>query len=145
MSAALYALVLAMMLVVQPHGDHKKLARAIADVVASEAPLFDDDTDRTRTTALVVAIAFRESSFRDVTSSTNDHCFMQIHNRPDLLGNASGCVRAGLKAIRASFASCHSLASYVGGGCRNARANRISDDRLQLAARLLIETKTQQQ
>lgn len=139
--SALYVWILAAMLFLAPTRNHEALAHATANVLADEPALFIEDESKLRTAALVVAIEFRESSFRDVTSATRDHCFMQLHDRPDLLGHPEACIRAGLRALRASFTSCPGapLAGYVGGGCSNKRARRISDDRISLAAKLIAE------
>jgi hypothetical protein len=132
------AAVLAMMHHLQPRANHDKLARITAAALIAEPAIFADDDTRLRSAALVVAVMFRESSFRDVTSATNDFCFLQLHARPDLLGHPAACVHAGITALRASLAGpCHSLAGYVGGGCHNPRTVRLSDDRLALAGELL--------
>ena len=63
---ALYWVVLAMMLRLSPSDDpivrHGALAVAIATVVTDENPVFAGDDSRERTSALIVAVAFRESS-----------------------------------------------------------------------------------
>ena len=95
-----------------------------------------------RTAALVVAMAFRESSLRnDVSSATNDYCLMQINKRPDLANDPAMCVRVAMTMIRESMRMCpeYPIAFYASGpiGCTNVRAQRISRDRLALAQRLL--------
>ena len=143
MTAALTTFLLAAMLILQPGRDHQKLAAATASVLASEPPLFADDDSHIRTAALVVAIQFSESSFRnDIISKTNDGCAMQIHNRPDLAKDAVQCVRVGLKLLRASVTACPSspLANYAGFRCSSPRGRWISENRLNIAARLLAET-----
>jgi hypothetical protein len=139
---ALLAFIVAAMTFLQPGIDHTKLARATAQVIDEEPALFLDDEDKLHTASLVVAIMFRESSFRHgVVSPTNDHCEMQVHERPDLDDDRVKCVRTGMRALRASFKACPGapLAQYVGGGCTNKRARRISDDRIHLGAKVFSE------
>lgn len=138
--------VLAAMLLLAPRRDHLEIGRAIASAVDDARPLFVGDEDRLHTAALVVAIAFRESSFRnDVVSKTDDHCLMQVHARPDLGEDVDACVRVALEMIRVSMRACpaHPLAFYAEGptGCSSPRAQRISRDRFGLAARLLREVR----
>jgi hypothetical protein len=139
-------LVLAWMSSLAPGRDHVEAASTIAGVVLDEAPIFRDDADRLKTAALVVAIAYRESAFRnDARSTTNDHCMMQVNRRPDLADDPAACVRVGLAMLRESMRMCpaHPIAFYASGprGCDNARAQRISRDRMAIAARLLREVR----
>ena len=141
--------VLAAMTVLAPGRDHAELGAAIAKVVDAERPLFRDDADRRRTAALVVAVAFRESSLR--ADVVGDHgrsfCAMQIHRSsggsPALLEDAEACSRTGVAMLRASSRVCsaHPVAWYAAGprGCASPRAQRISRDRVALARRLLRE------
>jgi hypothetical protein len=129
--------------VLAPDHDHREMAATIADVVESEPPLFKDDRRRLKTAALVVAVAFRESTFRnDAMSETGDACAMQIHRRPDLADDLEGCIRVGLEMLRESMRMCpaHPIAFFASGprGCSNARAQRISRDRMALARSLLV-------
>jgi hypothetical protein len=129
-----------------PGRDHVELATAIAHVVDSEKALFLADNDHRRTASLVVAIAFRESSFRmNAKSATNDHCALQINGHPELAGDPEGCVRIGLSMLRESMRVCpaHPIAFYAAGpsGCSDARAQRISRDRMAIAARLYATVK----
>ena len=138
------AFVAAAMSLLSPGRDHAELAQAIASVVEAERPLFADDEDRRRTASLVVAIAFRESSFDNAAvSRTNDHCAMGINHRPDLAKFPTECIRTGFAMLRESMRVCpsHPIATYASGprGCFNARAQRISKDRLALAARIVRE------
>ncbi len=133
--------VLASMSSLAPGRDHMANALAISTVVLEEPPLFRGDDDRRRTAALVVAIAFRESSFRnDVKSATNDSCMMQINRRPDLAEDPAACVRVAMTMLRESFRMCpeHPIAFYASGpgACSNVRAQRISRDRMAIAKRL---------
>lgn len=134
--------VLGWMLGLAPGRDHIVNATAIASVVLSEPPLFRGDASRMRTAALVTAIAFRESSFRnDVTSATADSCMMQVHRRPELAEDPAACVRVAMAMLRESMRMCPEfpIAFYASGpgACSNARAQRISRDRMAIAARLV--------
>lgn len=135
------ALVIAMMLSLAPGRDHTPNAAAIARVVESERPLFKGDGSKLRTVSLIVAIAFRESSFNnDAVSRTNDHCMMQVNRRPDLAKDPEACVRVAMTMLRESMRICpaHPVAFYAAGpgACSNARAQRISRDRMWLAGKL---------
>lgn len=136
--------VLAAMGLLAPGRDHLTNATAITTVVLDERPLFQADESRLRTAALVVAIAFRESSFRnDARSATDDGCMMQLHGRHGLA--AEECVRIAMTLLRASMAACpgYPLAVYAEGprGCSSGRAQRISRDRMAIAARLVREVQ----
>jgi len=133
--------VLASMLQLAPGRDHAELATAITRVVLEEPPLFRNDEDRRRTAAFLVAIAFRESSFRNgAKSKTHDYCALQINRRPDLAADPVACVRVAMTMLRESMRMCplHPLAFYASGpgACTNERARRISNDRMAIAARL---------
>lgn len=143
----LAAFVLAAMTLLAPKRDHHVLADAITREVAATPPLFKHDADRHKTAALLVAVAFRESSLRlDVVG---DHgrsfCAYQIHRSsggtPKLLTDADACVHKGMTMLRASMRVCpkYPIAWYAAGprGCRSPRAQRISRDRMWLAARLV--------
>ena len=141
----LYAFVFAAMRLLSP-SPSTEIASAIAQVVADEPPLFRGDDDKRKTAGLIVAVAFRESSFRnDVASGTNDHCLMQVHDRPELASDVVECVRVGIRMLRESMHVCASspLAFYAEGprGCSSERAQRISRDRLSLAQRLVARVQ----
>ncbi len=130
-----------------PGRSHEKNATAIATVVLSEPPLFKNDESRERTAALLVAIAFRESSFRnDVKSKTNDSCMMQINRRPDLAEDVEKCVRVAMTMLRESMRMCpeHPIAFYASGpgACTNERAIKISRDRMALSKRVFAHKTT---
>ena len=144
----MHSWVLAAMLLLAPGRDHHVLADAIDRVVAAEAPLFRDDADKRKTSALLVAVAFRESSFRnDISSKTDDHCAFQVHERPDLKKNAEDCTRVAIAMLRESFKKCPEfpIAWYAAGpkGCADARAQRISSDRMTLARWLLLHVASE--
>lgn len=130
--------VLAGMLLLSPTKDHRPNAVAIATAIDAEQPLFKDDASKLKTAALVVAVAFRESSFdNSAKSPTHDACMMQINRRPDLADDPIECVRVGLAMLRESMRMCpaHPVAFYAEGprGCESPRAQRISRDRLAVA------------
>jgi hypothetical protein len=139
--------VIAAMGLLAPERDHAELAGAIVRAVDAEAPLWKNDDDKRRTAAIVVAVAFRESSLRlGVTGDKGrSFCAMQIHQSSGgtaaLLTDADACVRKGLAMLRASLRTCpaHPVAWYASGpiGCTDARAQRISSDRMALAARVV--------
>lgn len=140
------AWILAAMALLAPGRDHTELATAIAERVDADRPLFKDDDDRHRTAALLVAVAFRESSLR--LDAVGDHgrsfCAFQIHvssgGTRDLLTDADACVGHAVEMIRQSIRidPSHPLAFYARGPrWRSAEARRISDDRVALAKWLL--------
>ena len=140
------ALVVAMMLALAPGRDHSELGGAIARAVESEPAIFKDDASKTKTAALLVAVAFRESSL--TLGAVGDHgqsfCAFQIHRTsgggPALLTDADACARKGMAMLRESARVCraHPVAWYAEGpkGCDSPRAQRISRDRMAIAARL---------
>lgn len=140
---ALYLSILAMMLKLSPseHPEerHGELAKAITLVVTSEGALFKDDTDLSKTSSLIVAIAFRESSFTlNVTGdSGRSVCAMQIHNGPkSLLSDSVGCVREGYRILKESIkVDPSNPVAYYARGPRytSDEARRISRDRMHLA------------
>ena len=124
-----------------PGRDHTQFAGILANSLASEEPLVKGDPDKLRSAALLIAIAFRESSFRlDAKSATNDFCFYQIHNRPELASDPVTCTRVAIRMLRESIRMCksHPVAFFASGpgACSNARAQRISNDRVRLAGRI---------
>ena len=143
---AVFFFVLAAMNALAPGRDHAELATAITARVLAERPLFRGDDDRRRTASTMVAVAFREGSLR--LSAVGDHghsfCTFQIHTSSGgteaLTTDADACVAAAFRILRASARACpeYPVASYASGpgGCTNARAQRISRDRLGLASRL---------
>lgn len=145
--------VLAAMATLAPGRDHGELGGAIARVVESERPLFEKDVDRRRTAALLVAVAFRESTF--VADAVGDggksFCALQIHRSsggtPELLTDPDACVRKGLSMLRTSIKICPKspIAWYASGpnGCVSARAQRISRDRMAIAMHLFTHVHVQ--
>lgn len=141
--------VLAAMTSLAPGRDHTVLATAIAARVLDEPPLFQADVSKLRTAAYLVAVAFRESSL--TLDIAGDHgrsfCAFQIHDSSGgtaaLRSDADACVAKAFGMLRTSMHECPSspLAWYAEGprGCSSARAQRLSRDRLALAARLVRE------
>lgn len=139
--------VLAAMTQLAPGRDHTELGGAIARAVDSNKPLFQNDADHRRTAALLVAVAFRESTFiaNVVGDNGSSFCAFQIHRSaggsPALLVDVDACVRSGMGLLRTSLRVCpsHPIAWYASGplGCKNERAQRISRDRMNLAAYLV--------
>ncbi len=154
----LLAYVLAGIAHLDPNAAHPEIADAIAHVVEDEPPLFRDDDSKQKTASLVLAVAFREGSLGlRVIGDCDKHtakgvcisgprsfCTMQVHQSmggSDALNeDPELCIRAGLRILRSSVRACPSspVAIYASGpnGCGNARAQRISRDRLALAARI---------
>jgi hypothetical protein len=147
--------------ILAPGRSHDRLAEAITTRVQAEAPLFKDDDDRRKTSALLVAIAFRESSLRAdavgdfAGSRPTSFCAFQLHlfamktkegwSGQDLLEDPDKCVAVALRLLRDSMKACptHPIAWYAAGpsGCTLPRAQRISRDRMMLAQRLTRDVR----
>lgn len=148
---AVVAFAAASMQLLAPGRDHTALSTAVAKRVEAEAPLFKEDDDKRRTTAYLVAIAFRESSFKvdAIGDKGRSFCAFQIHETAGgtkaLLTDVDACVGKAFAMLRMSMRLCPAfpLAWYAAGpnGCGNDRAQRISRDRMAIAARLLREVK----
>jgi len=160
--SALFPWIMAASALLAPTREHGRLAEAIASRVEAAPPLFKGDEDRKRTSALLVAIAFRESSLR--ADAVGDHrggkptsfCAFQI-NLPwgaktaegwtgeDLIADPAKCVSAAMTMLRISMQVCPAspLAWYAAGpaGCASERAGRISRDRMAIAARLVRDVR----
>lgn len=143
------AFALAAMGMLVPRVDHTTLAMSIAGVVESEEPLFRDDADKLRTTSFLVAVAFRESSFRldAVGDGGRALCAFQLWAAPRaVLSDAVLCTRIAFERLRESIRACgpsNLLGIYAAGphGCSMPVAKRISRDRQAIAARLLREVQ----
>lgn len=142
----LLAWLLRAMLVLAPDRDHMIMATAIAEEVSENPPLFKVDEDKSKTMSLLTAIAFREGGFR--TSVVGDHggsfCTFQVNRSvggsAKLNEDPRLCVRTAMAILRDSMRNCpeHPIALYASGprGCDNLRAQRISKDRMAMAAML---------
>lgn len=142
----LHVLVLALVLALDPHAEHLRFAEAVATVLEEEPALFRDDPTKAKTAALVVAIAFRESTFQldAVGDKGRSVCAMQVYGgRSELLADPEACVRAGVQILRESMRACreHPVAIYAAGpgGCSSIKAQRISRDRMWLARTTLAK------
>lgn len=145
--SALYWVVLAMMVHLSPTDDpivrHGELATAIAIVTSEEAPLFAGDVTRERTAALLVAVAFRESSLTAsiLGDGGRSVCAMQIHGGATQLNeDPIACVRTGYRMLRESIRvdRTNPVAFYARGPrYASEEAQRISRDRMALARSLL--------
>ena len=138
----LLAFVMTAMAYLAPGRDHYELASAIAAELEEAAPLFANDDDRTKTAALIVAVAFRESTFRNDAVGDDGHsvCAFQIYDGPrTLLEDARACVRTGVGMLRVSARvdRLNPIAFYARGPrFATEQAKRISRDRVALAERV---------
>jgi hypothetical protein len=163
--STLLAWVLAASSLLAPNRSHDRLAEAIATRAEAEPPLFKEDEDRRKTMALLVAVAFRESSLRHdavgdhVKGKPTSFCAFQIHlpagrktaegwTGEDLLEDPNKCVTAAYRMLRISVRKCpdHPIAWYAEGpgGCASRRAQRISRDRVLLARRLVKKVEVEE-
>jgi hypothetical protein len=156
------AFTLAAMHLLSPHVDHTALATAVADRVDAELPLFADDEARTKTTALMVSVAFRESSLRNDIGGDQDSkgrptsfCAFQVHlpngartrdgwSGADLKADPAKCTLVAFRMLRESMRvdAANPVAFYARGPrYQSDEARRISKDRVRLAARLLASAE----
>ncbi len=145
----LYWLVLSFALALSPHSQpllrHGVLATAVAQVLLEEGALFANDKGLRRSAALMIAVAFRESSLdlRAVGDKGRSFCAFQIHESsggsPALLENPLACARKAHEMLKRSITvdRAHPIASYARGPrWATVEAQRISNDRMALAKRL---------
>ncbi len=155
---------LAAMLHLAPNRDHAPLVEAMNKVITEQAPLFKNDPLKQRTAALLVSINFREGSLRpDIMGDKQNgkftsFCSMQIHlpfggkspegwTGEDLVADPVKCITVGMRMLRESMRMCpkHPVAFYAEGQgiktCDSIRAQRISNDRMFLASRLVKEVE----
>lgn len=155
---------LAAMLLFAPNRDHTIMASAMTRVVTEQPALFKNDINKQRTAALLVAVSFREGSLLPVVRGDKNKrgdftsfCAMQIHmpdkaqktvegwSGEDLVEDPAKCFTVGLRMLRESVRTCpkHPVAFYAEGRtlatCQSSRAQKISNDRMFLAARLVKE------
>lgn len=166
MDKLLLAWLLAAMSHLAPNRDHQRLADAVYMVVSREQPLFKNDPLKLRTASLMTAVLFREGSLRvdikgdkDKAGHYTSFCPAQI-NLPygaktlegwtgeDLVEDPEKCVAVEYRMLKQSVRMCpkHPVAYYAEGNdpvktCASTRAQRISNDRMFLAGRLVKEVK----
>jgi hypothetical protein len=132
---SLFALVLGWMHGLAPGRDVDMLAWAVAINVSSETEA-----------AIVTAVAFRESSLRNDAVGDGGHsvCAMQIYDGPKTLTeDPIAWITRGVAMLRASrrMDPAHPIAFYARGPrYKSAEAQRISNDRMALARRLMHES-----
>ena len=132
-----------------PGRDHAEAATAVTRAVLADEPLFRGDTDRLKTAALMVSVAFRESSLRN--DAVGDHgrarCLFQLWDAPrDVSTDPELCARIAMGRLRESMRACgpeNLLGIYASGpgGCTNRTAKRISADRMWMARKLAKEVR----
>ena len=134
---ARFGLVLGWMDGLAPGRDHTALAWAVASQAHGTAEA-----------ALVTAVAYREAAFDN--AATGDHgrsfCTMQVHASSGgtvaLTADPAACVAAGLAILRQSIRidPAFPVAFYARGPrWRTVEAQRISNDRVAVAKRLLAQ------
>jgi len=127
----------------QPVARHGALATAITTVAIEDGALFADDLDLERTAALLVAVAFRESSLTAsiLGDGGRSVCAMQIHGGAKALNeDPVACIRAGHRMLKTSIRvdRANPVAFYARGPrYATEEARRISRDRMALARSLL--------
>ncbi len=146
----LIILISTLVALLSPHGNHSLFISSASTVIHEERALFDNDPYKAKTAAFVTAVSYRESTFNfQAKSKTNDYCAMQINGRPDLAEKPEECIRVGMTMLRESMRMCPDfpLAFYASGpkGCTDARAQRISNDRLALARWILGKVRSSDQ
>jgi len=112
---------------------YEAIAADIADVALDpdEPPIFRDEKSspydgRVKTALLMTSIARFESggyredvdTFKKLGDSGAARCLLQLHLwEGEVVNDRPSCLRAGLRHIRESYKSCHSLSGYTVGRC----------------------------
>jgi len=121
------AWILALMLLVQPRApwraSYEATAAAIAQVVEESEPLFQGPLGRPRTAALLVSLAWFESTLKPDAMGDHGqaHGLYQVHGHGELVDPLEA-TRVALELVRQSFRACRArpleerLAWYAGGG-----------------------------
>jgi len=142
--AALSLWILGLMTAMQPaapwQATYKDTANAIAQVVVAEEPLFEGADGRERTAALMVSVAWFESTFKPgaVGDHGMSHGLYQVQGKGDLL-DPMDATRAALGMMRASMKVCRAkpieerLGWYAAGGNDCERGLRESRHRVKRA------------
>jgi hypothetical protein len=155
------AWILVLMLALQPRApwrdSYEETAKAIANVVTEEAPLFAGAEAKERTAALLVALAWAESRFDP--KAVGDHGrsvgLYQIFSanlptsegfkREDILGNPTNATRVALRMLRQSMNVCgkrpieERLGWYASGNAQCAKGLPESRFRVGLGQRIYRE------
>ena len=121
------AWILSLMLLMQPRAPwiatYEATATAIAEVVETERPLFDGAHGREKTAALLVSLAWFESTFRPdaVGDHGEAHGLYQVHGHGEL-AEPHEAASVAIALLRQSMALCRTrplderIAWYAGGG-----------------------------
>lgn len=138
------AWILALMVAMQPtapwRSTYDDTAKAIAQVVAEQEPLFAGELGREKTAAVLVSLAWFESTFKPgaVGDKGASHGLYQVQGHGDLT-DPIDATRAALGMVRASFRVCRAqpvnewLGWYAGGGPDCTRGLRESRHRMARA------------
>lgn len=147
----LTAWTLAAMVKLQPEapwrGTYDETAQVISRV-AADSPLFTGDDGPRKTAALLVSVAWFESTFKPdaLGDKGKSVCLFQIHEsnhkslgvtRDELLTNRETCVRTGRKLMQISFGVCRDrpvedhLGQYAAGGstCGGSKGEGLRESR----------------
>ena len=122
------------------HAGHP--SQAVVDAIASEATADPVAGDQMHTAALLLVIAFRESSYRVNVQGDGGHsCGLYQTPCPRTPHDAPGQTRLALAILRQSFTACPDapLAPYASGSCSSSAGRRISAQRIAQAKALLSE------
>lgn len=108
--------------------------QAVVDAIAAGATADPVAGDQVHTAALLLVIAFRESSYRaDVRGDSGKSCGLyQTPCARTTLRDPAQQTRLALQILRQSFTACPDfpLAVYASGSCANPAGRRISTERL---------------
>ena len=142
----LFCWVLRAMIELAPGRNHTALASAITTAALEQPPLFRDDPWYLRTVSTMTAVSFRESGFVDTAVGDHGESFGAFQQNSasggsrELLGHPLAQARMARRWLGLSVRACpeYPIAHYASGpgGCTNARAQRISRDRMSIAAKI---------
>lgn len=140
-------LVLALCSVLAPGVNVWDYAQGTAWAIENSAPLYERDEYKHKTAAIMVAIGYRESTFKTdaIGDNGNALCAYQLWNTSrDVLTDSRKCATIALDRVRESMRICgasNPLGIYASGprGCSSEKAKRISADRTRLARHTLAE------
>jgi hypothetical protein len=150
---SLYTFILTGAIIAVPNKNHDIFAENLSKVIDENPALFQNDPDKKKTAAILIAIGKRESSLE--LDSTGDHgtsfCWFQINKSiggsEELNKDPYKCAKMAYDFLKWSFKACSAfpVALYASGpnACDNNRAQRISRDRMNLASWILKETEKQ--